>query len=151
MKSGAKLSSKYCFRMKTALYFPLVSVKHAEWGLFWELKPFAGASPSTSALPSLSAAVCSAQAHSAVVLEEVGGSPAEKSVLSGNQAGQKVQWSERLREEARPGGGAGQSRGSKASCLIALSDSTPALDGFFFTLPLKRTGCAFGVKPSRKC
>lgn len=46
-------------------------------------------------------------------------------------AGQKVQWSERLREEARPGGGAGQSRGSKASCLIALSDSTPALDGFF--------------------
>lgn len=86
-----------------------------------------------------------------MVLEEVGGSPAEKSVLSGNQAGQKVQWSERLREEARPGGGAGQSRGSKASCLIALSDSTPALNGFFFTLPLKRTGCAFGVKPSRKC
>lgn len=43
------------------------------------------------------------------MLEEVGGSPAEKSVLSGNQAGQKVQWSERLREEARPGGGAGQS------------------------------------------
>lgn len=66
-------------------------------------------------------------------------------------AGQKVQWSERLWEEARAGGGAGQSGGSKASCLIALSDSTPALDGFFFTLPLKRTGCAFGVKPSRKC
>lgn len=66
-------------------------------------------------------------------------------------AGQKVQWSERLREEARAGGGAGQRRGGKAYCLIALSDSTPALDGFFFTLPLKRTGCAFGVKPSRKC
>lgn len=54
-------------------------------------------------------------------------------------------------EEARAGGGAGQSRGSKASRLIALSDSTPALDGFFFTLPLKDTGWAFGVKPSRKC
>lgn len=86
-----------------------------------------------------------------MVSDELRGSRAEGDTLPGESDGQKVQWSERPREEASAGGAAGQSRGSKAFCLIALSDSTPALDGFFFTLPLKRTGCAFGVKPSRKC
>lgn len=91
------------------------------------------------------------------VTAEVWGSPAEGRV----GPGQKVQRSERLREEA----GAGRRSGTKPPGPIALSDSTPALDGFFstssppslhpfhllFTQPLRRTGCAFGVKPSRKC
>lgn len=52
---------------------------------------------------------------------------------------QKVQWSERLREEAQAnvqeGGVEGaQSSWANASRLIALSDSASAADGFFSTV-----------------
>lgn len=65
---------------------------------------------------------------------------------------QKVQWSERLKEEAQANVREGEQRGHKASRLIALSDSAPAADGFFSTLSFcsAQVG-SFGVKPSRKC
>lgn len=70
---------------------------------------------------------------------------------------QKVQWSERLKEEAQANVREGEQRGAQsfwanASRLIALSDSAPAADGFFSTLSFCSAQVeSFGVKPSRKC